>query len=336
MYAPIVVLRASYRQLLLLAAMFVVGGAIFAYYDGLKPVPALLASVSTITTIGLYSPNGGNLHSINQTEALLLIFMIVISVGSAVSLLQAVAGTILNGDQAKIKAGERIIGRLKGHLIVFGYGRIGQYVVHQLRRFELDFVVVTTDPQHYADLLKSDTLAVLEHPGKPMDALQQAGMDRAAMLVVSHENDPENMMITLSARRLRPDIRIVSVVHDADLVDAAKSAGADTVIPSSITVGHFLALAAITRNLVGFVVSEELGEREIVRFMASKSSGLIGKGLQEISEYGTVISIVRGGAAVGNLFDPGLRITDGDTLLVLADHENLAVLESRYRPKPPS
>jgi hypothetical protein len=51
MYAPMVFLKALYRQLILLASMFGLGAWIFMYFDHLPFLTALLASVSTITTI---------------------------------------------------------------------------------------------------------------------------------------------------------------------------------------------------------------------------------------------------------------------------------------------
>jgi len=121
-------------------------------------------------------------------------------------------------------------------------------------------VVVTTDPQLYAGLVKDMKLAVLEHETRPIEALKQVGIERAGMLIVAHQNDPDNMVITLTARKLRPDMRIVSVVHDSDLIEPMKSSGADMVIPSSVTIGHLLALSAATKDLVGIVFSEEIGE----------------------------------------------------------------------------
>ena len=240
--------------------------AIFAHYGGLPPIAALLASVSTITTIGLYVPNGGNFLTLNQTEAVFLIVMIIVSVGAAASTLQATVGAFINGDLAKGKVEEKLMQRLKNHVIVYGYGHLGKYVIEKLDELGLDYVVVTTDPQLYAGLVKDKTLAVLEHETRPIEALKQAGIEKAGMLIVSHQNDPDNMLITLSARKLRPNMRIVSVVHDSDLIDAMKSSGADMVIPSSVTIGHLLALSAATKDLVGIVFSEEIGTKEIARF----------------------------------------------------------------------
>jgi voltage-gated potassium channel len=326
-YEPIVFLHTVYRQIIILGVMFLSGAEIFSYYGHLPPIAAFLASVSTITTIGLYVPNGGNFSTINQTEAILLIVMIIVSVGAAASTLQATVGAFMNGDLAKGKVDEKLVERLKNHVIVYGYGHLGKYVIEKLDEIGLDYVVVTTDPQFYSALIKSHTLVVLEHETRPMDALKEAGIGRAGMLIVAHQNDPNNMMITLSARKLRPDIRIVSVVHDAELIEAARNAGADVTIPSSVTIGHLLALSAATKDVVGVVFSEELGTKEVARFSVFKSSKLIGKGMQEVSKLAMVIGVVRGSAVVQNIFDPAFVLQEGDTVLVLGDPSNLETLE---------
>lgn len=327
-YEPIVFLRAVYRQLAILLAMFLSGAAIFASYEHLPAIDAFLASVSTITTIGLYVPNGGNFATLNRTEALLLIAMIIVSVGAGASILQATVGAVVNGDLAKGAAERSMIARLKKHVIVFGFSHIGKYVVEKLDTMNLDYVVVTTDPVLYAALVKRHSMAVLEHETRPIEALKQAGIERAAMLIVAHENDPQNMLLTLSARKLRSDIRIVSVVHDSELIDAAKNAGADVVIPSSVTVGHLLALSAVTKDLVGVVFSEEIGTKEIARFSIFRSSRLIGKGMQEVSKLAVVIAVIRASSLAQDVFDPAFRLREGDTVLVLGDPGNLDILES--------
>lgn len=127
------------------------------------------------------------------------------------------------------------------------------------------------------------------------------------------------MLSILSARKLRPDIRIISVVHDQALVETAKNAGAHMVIPSSVMAGHLLALSAVTSNLVGVVFSERIGTKEIAEFSVFKSSSFIGKSLPEISNCATIIGLVRDGIVVKNLFDPSLRIKEDDILLVFGD-----------------
>jgi voltage-gated potassium channel len=328
LYTPIVLARTIYRQLLILAAMFAAGTAIFVYYEHLPVLTALLASVSTITTIGLYVPNGGNFVTLNPTEAELLIVMIIISVGAAASLLQSTVSSVVNGDLARGEAEKHLIGRMKGHAIVFGYTHLGRFVAEKLGSIGMDYVVVTRDPQLYETLTKQKVLAVLEHENRPVDALKAARVEAAATLIAAHDKDTDNMLVVLSARRLRADLRIITVVHDGQLADTAKNAGADVVIGSSVSVGHLLALSATTKDLVGIVFSERVGTKEIAQFTVFKSSKLIGRHLSDLTTYAHVVGVVRNDELIRNIFDPTLTIREDDTLLVFGDPAALHDLEA--------
>ena len=311
--------------------MFVGGAAIFSHYDHLPFVNALLASVSTITTIGLFVPNGGNFFTINQTESVLLIILIIISVGAGASIVQSSVNTIVNGNLAKDEAEKRMIKRLKKHAIVFGYSHLGRYVSQKLENLGFDYVIITKDPVIYNELLKKDVFAVLEYETQPIVALKAAGIERVSMIIVAHEKDADNMLIILSARKMRPDIRIITVVHDQSLTETAKNAGADMVIPASVTVGHLLALSAVTKDLVGVVFSEKIGTKEIAEFSIFKSSELIGKRLQEVAKFAAVIGVVRDEKVVTNIFDPTFTIKENDTLIVLGDTEKLHKVEKEAK-----
>jgi voltage-gated potassium channel len=331
LYAPLHLFRVVYKQVALLFLMFLSGAAIFSYYEKLPLLSAFLASVSTITTIGLYVPNGGNFQTMNDGESVLLIIMIIVSVGAGASILQGAVNTVVNGDLGKGEAEKKLITKLKGHVIVFGYSHLGRYVVDKLEDLGFDYVVLTRDPHIYSDLLSKDIYVVLEYQTHPIEALKAAGIERAAIVVVAHENDPDNMLVILSARKLRQDIRIISVVHDESLVETAKNAGADMVIPSSVTVGHLLALSAVTKDLVGVVFSEKIGTKEIAQFSVFRSSPLIGKGLKEIAKLATVIGVVRGDQVEQSIFETGFTIREDDTILVLGDPSNLLTLEEEAK-----
>ena len=331
LYGPWILLKSVYHQLLVLLVMFCFGSVVFYHFDHLDPLVALLASVSTITTIGLYIPYGGNFTQMPTAEAGLLIIIMIVSVGAGASAVQKTVSSVVNGEMAKGEAERRLIEKLKGHVIVFGYNHLGRYVADKLDELGFDYVVVTKDPNIYNDLVKKQIFVVHEYQTQPITSLKAAGIERAAIVVVAHENDPDNMLIILSARKLRPDVRIVSVVHDDALIETAKNAGADMVIPATVTVGHLMALSAVTKDLVGLVFSEKIGTQEIAQFSIFKSSPLVGKGLQEVSAHATVIGVIRGEKVLKNIFDPDFRIIENDTLLVLGDPANLFTLESEAK-----
>lgn len=313
--------------------MFFSGALIFSYYEHLPMLTAFLASVSTITTIGLYVPNGGDFLTLNRTEALLLIVMIIVSVGAGASIVQSTVNAAVESAVARGEAEKRLISRLKNHVIVSGYSHLGIYVVEKLEELGYDYVIVTKDQTVFHDLLNKKILAVFEHETQPIIALKSAGIERASLVIVAHVNDPDNMLFILSAKKLRPDIRIVSVVHDSSLVETAKNAGADVVIPSSVTVGHLLALSAVTHDLVGVVFSEKLGTKEIAQFSLFKTSPLIGKGLSEISQFAKIIGVIRDGEVASNMFEKGFVLQENDTILVLGDPSKLDLLENEAKAK---
>jgi len=91
----------------ILTAMFFAVAAVYRYYQGLDWLTAFLGSVSTITTIGIYTPN---IVTMPDTEKILLIAVFIISVGSAASLVQSTVSTLLrrefllqNLDEVKAK-----------------------------------------------------------------------------------------------------------------------------------------------------------------------------------------------------------------------------------------
>ena len=173
---------------------------------------------------------------------------------------------------------------------------------------------------------------MLEYETRPIIALKDSGIDKASMVIVAHQTDSENMLTILSARKLRPDIRIVSVVHDQNLVETAKNAGSGRRDPclgdgrsSSRTIGcdkgpRRCGLLRKDRNegdsgILGLQIFEKL----------------IGKGLHKVSKLAAIIGVVRDDKVVTDLFDPTFKLQENDTLLVLGDPGNLRTLEEEAK-----
>ena len=305
--------------------MFLSGGIVFRFYEHLPVLDAFLASVSTITTIGLYVPNGGNFATLNKQEAVLLIVLIIVSVGSGVSILQSTVNSVVNGALAKGEIEKRLIEKLKGHFIVCGYTRMGRYVLERLDESGIDYVVLTKNPNVYDELIRSDVLAVLETEGDAIKTLKSANIDKASKVIVADVNDSDNLLLILSARKLRHDIKILTVVHEPSLMEMAKNAGADVVIPSSITLGHMLAFAAVTPDPVGFISSENIGKEGIAEFPIA--SRLEGAKLQDVAKVATIAGVERDGVIVRDIFDGTFTLRKGDILLIIGNPSSLRTLE---------
>ncbi len=112
---PYVVLKRVWVQLLIIVLMFFFGAAIFHHFQGLDWLTSLLGSVSTITTIGLYSPN---IVTMAGAEKVLLIIIIIASVGSAASLLQTLISTVTKKEFFMSRIDGVRVSTMSNHIIV--------------------------------------------------------------------------------------------------------------------------------------------------------------------------------------------------------------------------
>ena len=322
-YEPMLYLRAVYRQLLVLLLLFILGTFIFGYFDQLPPLVALFASVSTVTIIGLYAPNNGNFTTMNKTEGILVMGLILASVTAGASVIQGLVSVAANKEMVRGKLTKRLIANLKGHIVVYGYNHMGKYVTDKLGEMGYDYVVISRNADVYSELLKSGVFVIFETDTDRIGALKSAGIDKASMVIVTDINDSDNMRFILTARKLRPDIKIHTVVNDPSLVETARDAGANVVIPSSVAVGQLLAFSAGSKDLAGVVFSEKMGTQGITEFMIRESSPLIGRKLQEVAKLAKVAGVLHDGKVDSSIFGGSFTLGVGDLLLVIGDTSNL-------------
>ena len=307
--------------MLVLLFLFLIGTLIFGYFEQLPPLVALFASVSTVTIIGLFAPNNGNFTTMNKTEGILVMGLILASVTSGASVIQGLVSVA--GKDVKEEATKRLVSKLNGHIIVYGYDHMGKYVTDHLEKIGYDYVVISRNPDVCNELLSRNIFAVLESKTAPIEALQSAGIDKASLVIVTDINDSDNLRFVLTARKLRPDVRIHTVVNDPSLVETARDAGANVVIPSSVAVGQLLAFSAGSKDLAGVVFSEKMGTQGITEFMIRESSPLIGKKLQEVAKLAKVAGVLHDGKVDSTIFGGSFTLGVGDLLLVIGDTSNL-------------
>jgi len=316
-YAPWIYLRAVYRQLLGLLFLFIIGTLIFGYFEQLPPLVALFASVSTVTIIGLFTPNNGNFNTMNRTEAILVMGLILASVTMGASVIQGLVG--VTPTDVKEEATKRLVSKLKNHIIVYGYEYMGKYVTDRLEKMGYDYVVISRNAEVCSELLSRKLFAVFESKTDPISALKTAGLDSASLVIVTDVNDSDNLRFILTARKLRPDIRIHTVVNDPSLIETAKDAGANLAIASTVAVGELLAFTAEKKELTGLTFSEKWGSHSITGFMVPEPSPLIGRRLQDVAKELGVAGVLRDGKVDESSFGGNFILRKGDTLLIIGD-----------------
>jgi voltage-gated potassium channel len=131
---------------------------------------------------------------------------------------------ILGGDRMKSE-----IDKLKGHVIVCGFGRIGVMLAKDLAAGGAPFLILDRSDKRMAE---AQALGYLCMQGDATDeaALLAAGIERARALATVLPDDAANVFITLSARSLNPSLQIIARGEAPSTESKLLQAGANKVV----------------------------------------------------------------------------------------------------------
>ena len=131
---------------------------------------------------------------------------------------------------------QRAIGRMSGHVIVCGYGRVGRTVARELEGEGAPFVVVDYKDALQDELMRDGVVNLLGDSTSD-EVLRQAGIDRAKALVSTLDSDANNVFVTIVARALNPYLYIVARASEPTSADRMYKAGADRVVSPYVSSG---------------------------------------------------------------------------------------------------
>jgi len=133
--------------------------------------------------------------------------------------------------------------KVRDHFIICGYGHMGRAVADQLSRAGMPFVVIETNEELHRDLLK-DGVPVIHGDAQRRDVLLSAGIERARGICVVIDNDLVDLSITIIARSLNTQLKIITRAGQRRYADSLRKSGADEVIIpeylGGLTVGRMI------------------------------------------------------------------------------------------------
>jgi len=121
------------------------------------------------------------------------------------------------------------VDRLSDHIIVCGFGRIGQMLAHELKAGAARFVILERSEERAEEARKMGYLTI-QADATDEGGLKLAGIDRARALATVLPDDAANVFITLSARSLNRGIEIIARGEVPSTEGKLRHAGADKVV----------------------------------------------------------------------------------------------------------
>ena len=158
-----------------------------------------------------------------------------------VGLSMAVTPLLIAASQAlgrRLPAGDYPVGELGGrelhdHVLIAGFGRVGQTLARLLEARYDSYVALDLDHERVAEARRRG-LPVLYGDASRVDVLRATGVERARVAVITLDQPEAARGIVHALRRLLPELPILARAHDIAQCEQLVLAGATDVVPEVV------------------------------------------------------------------------------------------------------
>lgn len=150
---------------------------------------------------------------------------------------------------------------LTDHVIICGFGRIGQTVSRFLKQESIDFVAIDIDPLR-ATKAREAGENVLFGSSRQAELLHAAKLSQAKLVVIAFGEDRQSIGVIQKVRSLSPDVPILVRTRNDDQLDELYAAGANEVVPESLEGSLMLVSQVLSLTKVPFSRILKLVQKE--------------------------------------------------------------------------
>jgi voltage-gated potassium channel len=195
--------------------------------------------------------------SSNQPARILTVIIGILGAGNLSLLFSVVTVALLETDlngNLRRKRMEKQIKKLKGHYLICGYGRVGRNIAHELTATNHHYVAIDEDLlrlEEYKE--KNPGFLYLHGDASDDDVLIAADLEDAKGVFAVTGDDSRNLMIVITAKQLKPELRVVARCSETRNIEKMRKAGADAIVSPDFTGGMRIASAMIRPHVVSFL-----------------------------------------------------------------------------------
>lgn len=318
--------------LLLLATVVATGTVGFHYIEGWSWLDGLYMTVITMTTVGY-----GETHPLSDLGKVFNTFLIIMAVMAGGFLVATFTQAMLEFEFGKFlgrRRMEREIAKLNNHYIICGAGRVGRTVAREFRARKVPFVIVETQAGR-VQWAMDENIPVIVGSATSEEVLQHAHIEQARGLVAAVSSDADNLYIVLTARGMKPDLKIIARASEEEAIPKIKRAGASQVVSPYQFLGRRIAQVLMRPHVLDFIDTAFGGDRldmQIEQVRVGEKSTLAGKTLAACGirqKTGVMVLALKGEDGKLNFNpEPDAVINPGDHLIAVGSADHLQRLES--------
>nr|WP_256735611.1 monovalent cation:proton antiporter-2 (CPA2) family protein [Pseudomonas sp. dw_612] len=147
-------------------------------------------------------------------------------------------------EEAKLEEISALNAGLHGHVVICGYGRVGQSIGRFLHNAQLTYIALDNDPVRVQEAAAGES-SVHYGDSRRGELLAAVGLERARLLVIAVDQTDIALLILKEARRYNPSVPILVRTRDDSQWAELKAAGANEVVPELLESSLMLASHAL-------------------------------------------------------------------------------------------
>lgn len=243
------------------------------------------------------------------------------------------------------------------HVILCGFGRVGQSMSRVLVEQGHEFVAVDLDPTRVRSA-RSAGLPVIYGDSSDEEVLEKIGLEHASVVVITFADPAVAIGIVRAVRALRTDVPILVRAQDDARLQDLLAAGATEVVPETFEASvmlaahallllqqpmsrvmrllgglrreRYTALRGVLRGERGLPGAEDEFSEELKSIVLPPGAWAIGRRIGEIKSRGAVVSFaaVRRAGIVGRDPGPETTLREGDVVVIYGTPEALEHAET--------
>jgi len=205
--------------------------------DGFRPPIHDLNTSFYFTIITLSTVGYGDLSPITPETRLFVVSLLVVGLSVFATAIASVLGPAITKKLGHMLNPEGARMKLEKHIILAGEGTIASNTAVELEKRKLAFIRIRSRAENVPSPGEGEIM------GDPTDEAVQlaAGVKKAAMVIAAGDNDGDNAFITLLAKDLNPEVRVLAVANAINAIGRLKLARADLVFAPAAVGSRLLA-----------------------------------------------------------------------------------------------
>jgi len=297
---------------------------------------ALYMTIITLSTVGY-----GEVIDLTNNPAgkIFTMVLIMFGMGNLLFVVTTLTSFITDGelqDLLRKRRMEKMIEKIKDHIIVCGSGIICKRIIQELTETKHQFVFISDNPEDIKLFTHSypDILFITGDPSCN-EILLSAGISAANGFIVALPDDRDSLLTVVTAKKLNPHIRIVASVIIPEAIDKFKAVGVDTVISPTLIGGLRVVSEMIRPSVTTFLDTMLRDKSSNIRFedvIVSSGSSLIDQTIRHSGikdKTGLLVVSIRKPGVDQFIYNPSPeeKLTEGTTIIVIGSVDNVIKLK---------